>query len=293
MNLIFYGSSQISVFALEQLAKKGIIPVGIITTPSKPQGRGQILTNNIVAEYALTNNIPYIAPATLKNSDAELLVQTFIQENNGDIALVFSYGNIIPENILNIPAHNTLNIHPSLLPLYRGPSPIQSMILANEQRVGVSIMLLDALMDHGPILGQRSIDILAGEQRNSVLEHMLVSLGVELFTEVYPQWMAKKITHQEQDHTHATYTKKFEKEDKHIHFSFEGSQKMTKDEHQKAYRTFCAFDTQGAYFFDHDKRIKVIEAEYVNGVFTPTIIIPEGKKQMSAQEYIRGNKKTP
>ena len=145
----FFGSSEFSVYVLEELKIHGLLPTLIITTPDKPKGRKLILTPNEVKVWAQNNNVEVIDPKSLKNNP-DLILN--LKSRILDLFLVASYGKIIPKDVFHIPERKTLNIHPSLLPKYRGASPIQSQILNDDGEVGVSLMIIDEEMDHGSII---------------------------------------------------------------------------------------------------------------------------------------------
>jgi len=146
--IVFFGTSRFSVIVLEELKKAGIMPELVVTAPDTPQGRKLILTPPPVKAWAQENGVKFLQPQKLDDSFIGQLSKV-----NAQLFLLASYGKIIPQKVLDLPQHGTLNVHPSLLPKYRGPSPIQSQILADDKNVGVSIILLDEKMDHGPIVG--------------------------------------------------------------------------------------------------------------------------------------------
>lgn len=232
----FFGSANISVNVLDELKKAGYLPDLIVTYPDKPVGRGLKLSENPVAIWAHENQIPTIkepkltvdAVEKIKNKIADLRTNGTGPDN---LFIVAAYGRIIPKTILDLSKHGTLNVHPSLLPKYRGPSPILSAILADETKNGVSIMLLDEEMDHGPVVAQEEVDItnLTTADSASVIcrtgawpmlypefEAYMGRKGGALLAKILPDWMAGKITAKDQDHTAATYTKKVNKEDGYI-----------------------------------------------------------------------------
>lgn len=249
---VFFGSSQFSVFVLDELKNLGVLPIAIHSTKDKPRGRGMVVSQNIVKIWAQENNIKI-----LETTDD-------IKNTNVSLFIVASYGRIIPQNVLDM-AKDVLNIHPSLLPKYRGPSPIQTAILDDEKNTGISIMKLDAEMDHGPILAQKTLEI---KEWLPILEmkKIFAKESVELLLNSY------KKTPVEQDHQKASYTKKILKEDGLI------------DLHQDPYlnyRKYCAFTPwPSVYYFAKEKRIKITKARYENGQFIIEKIIPEGKKEM-------------
>lgn len=151
MDIVFFGTSQFSNIVLEKLINFSCKPSLVITVPDKPMGRKQIITPPPVKLLALKHKIPLLQPKTLKNYQ--------LPTTNYQLGIVAAYGKLIPKEILDIPKYGTLNIHPSLLPKYRGPSPLQNTILNDDKETGVSIMLLDEEMDHGPIIKNQKLKI--------------------------------------------------------------------------------------------------------------------------------------
>ncbi len=259
---VFFGSSHFSVFFLNSLKEKGILPSLIVSTPDKPQGRKLIMTPTPVSIWAKENNIPFITPASLKIEILEL--------KGFDLFIVASYGKIIPQAVLDIPKDGTLNIHPSLLPKYRGPSPIQSAMIDDDKNTGVTIIKLDAEMDHGPILAQEKIEI---KEWLPLLEmkKILAEKGVELFVNNY------KNNPIDQNHSQATYTKKITKEDGLIDF--------TKDPYLNFRKIQAYSGWPSAYYFVNGKRIKITKAHFDNGALVIDRIIPEGKSEMDFNSH--------
>jgi methionyl-tRNA formyltransferase len=290
MKLIFFGSSSFSISVLESLEKREITPAAIVTVPDAPQGRGREVQPNVVTEYATSHNIPFITPKSLRG-------EKDISDLNGDVFLVASYGKIIPKNILDLPARGVLNIHPSLLPKYRGPSPVQSMILdetLQKDGIGVSIMLLDEQMDHGPVVAQKVVEQMEWPMKEESFEALMADEGAILFSECISDWMNNNRETVEQNHDEATYTRKFSKEDSRIQLT---SLSDTRDEHlhEEAFRKFCAFHrSPGVWFTDmhagREIRVKITDATMNGSVFTPLRVVPEGRKEMDYQDYLRGKK---
>ena len=153
--------------------------------------------------WAQKRSIPILQFGSLSADEAI----NILGANKPDIFIVAAYGKIIPKAILDIPMHGTLNVHPSLLPKYRGASPVQSTILAGDKTTGVSIMLLDEKMDHGPIVASEEYDIIDESITAEKLEEDLACVGGELLAQIIPDWIAGKIKTKDQDHEKATYTK--------------------------------------------------------------------------------------
>lgn len=202
-----------------------------------------------------------------------------------DFFLVASYGKILPKKILDLPRRGCLNIHPSLLPKFRGPSPYVSAILADERQTGVTVMLMAEKMDAGPILAQARIEIAKEDwpPKGLMLSQMLFTEGVNLLHEVLPQWLSGELVPEEQDESLATYTKKFKDEDALLDLSGDARQNFLK---------IRAFDKNPrAYFLNEKgKRVIVTEAQWHDGTLEIVEVLPEGKKKMPYADYLRGQR---
>jgi methionyl-tRNA formyltransferase len=279
LRIAFWGTSAFSVGVLEALAERGVLPDIIITAPDKPKGRNLIVTPPLTKKWAETHFISTFQPATL---DAEA-IDALNGEGPWDLFIVASYGKIIPQAILDIPKHGTLNVHPSLLPKLRGASPIQSAILG-EDKTGVTIIRIDEKMDHGPIVAQKEVAVFPWPPKASELERVLAREGGKLLAEIIPKWTEGKINAREQEHDQATYTKKFSKEDGLIDLA---GDPLTN------FKKIQAFDVwPRTYFFTerHGKKIRVAitEADFADGKLVIKKVIPEGKKEMRYEDFLRG-----
>lgn len=276
----YFGTDEFSVAVLEELKTAQFLPLIIVTVPDRAVGRGLVVTPPPAKQWAQLNGIEVLQPEKL---DSDLISK--LSGTNYDLFIVASYGKIIPKSILDIPKHGTLNVHPSLLPKYRGPSPIEYQILNDEQEVGVSIMLLDEKMDHGPILAQTYYDTEHNEQLNtSALTIELARRGGALLAKIIPDWLKEKITPKEQEHDKATITKKITKEEGLINLS---------DNPYQNYLKYLAYDIwPGTYFFTNKYgsqiRIKIKEAGYENGEFKIIRVVPEGGREMNYEDFLRG-----
>jgi methionyl-tRNA formyltransferase len=220
-----------------------------------------------------------ITPATLKEVPEELL------NSEWDLFAVAAYGKLIPKSILEIPKRGCLNVHPSLLPKFRGPSPALSAILADERITGVTIMAMSEKMDEGPIVAQAKVELEAEDwpPKGSILEDMLAQEGGNLLAEILPDWIAGKITAEPQDEARATYTRKYTDQDALVDLEGRAREQLLK---------IRAFDTSPrAHFLDkRGTRVIVTEAEFKNGELEVLKVIPEGKKEMRYEDFIRGQK---
>ncbi len=258
----YWGGPQISVYFLEECKNIGFLPHLIITTTDKKVGRKQILTETPLAKFANEHKIKVLKPEDLKNND-ELK-----EELNGiDLSFVTAYGKIIPKDILEIPKYKTLNFHPSLLPKYRGPSPIISALLADDKETGISIMLLDEKMDHGPTLIQEKM-IIDEWIKNDELEKGFAFFGASIFTAILDRYIYGELELKEQDHDQATFCSKYEKKDMEL---------LDTDDEYLKYRKYCAFPKP--FFFEDGKRYIITQAKFEEEKFIIEKVIPEGKKE--------------
>jgi len=218
MKYIFFGTPEFAAIILEKLISAGFIPETVVCNPDKPVGRKKIITPPPVRVLAQKYDLPVYQP---KNK-SELL--EIVKKLQPDLAIVAAYSMIFPKDILDVPKYGFINIHPSLLPKYRGPTPIQAAILNGDKETGVSLFLIDEEVDHGLILAQRELEFpisnppaggRAGFQF-SILLQKLANLGADLLVKTLPAFVAGKITPLAQDESQATYTKKFTTQDAYI-----------------------------------------------------------------------------
>lgn len=206
--IVFMGTPAFAVPTLETLAHSGQDIAGVYTQPDKPVGRGRKVAAPPVKQWAEAHGLRVLQPATLRSSDA---LEELRSLRPAAIAVV-AYGKLLPQGVLDIPPKGVLNLHPSLLPQYRGASPIAAAILNGDSMTGVTIMLLDAGMDTGPILARREVEIAAEDTAES-LSGRLATVGAELFAETLGRWLQGGIAAIPQDESRATYTKLLEKGD--------------------------------------------------------------------------------
>ena len=281
-SFVFFGTPDIAVTALDALFSEGFIPSQIVTAPDSPQGRGLVLTPSPVKVWAQVHNVPVLQPEKLSDAGIELSLESFAPE----FFIVVAYGKIIPKRILDIPHKGTLNLHPSLLPRHRGPSPIESQILheQNPSGVGVSIMLLDEKMDHGPVLAQQTLaDITTPWPITArALRELLAHIGAQLLTKTLSDYLVGTILPIPQHDDQATYCKMISKEDGRID--------LTGDPYTNYLKILAYNIWPRAYFFTekNGKQIRVVvtEAHFKDGVLVLEKVIPEGRKEMSYKEFL-------
>lgn len=273
---VFFGTPSIAVTALKGLSGAGLIPSLIVTAPDRPSGRGMKLTETPVKAYAATAGIPCISPEKITPDIIDQLKQT----GPWDFFIVVAYGKILRQSLLDIAAGKVLNIHPSLLPLYRGPSPIESVLLSDDRETGVSLMQIDTEVDHGPLIAVSSFP-LESEMTAPVLETKSALIGAQLIAENIDEYIHGTGTKKEQDHTAATFTKKIQKSDGVLDESLSDWGKW------KRYRAYLPWPGVSMIVKKDDLpvRVKITKAHYVNGAFTPDEYIPENGKPLSESQF--------
>ena len=269
-NFIFWGTPDVASKTLEILKKNGYRPSLIITAPDRPKGRKMIITPPAVKIWAIENNIPYIQPEKLDEEFSNRLKVIGYK-----LSIVVAYGKIIPENIINLPKLGSLNIHYSLLPKYRGASPVEKAILNGDKETGITIQKMEYKMDRGPIIAQEKIKI-GNDETTPLLRKTLIKIGGELLVKTLPNFINGKIKLIPQNEDEATYCKKIKKEEGLIDFN---------DNPIKNYNKFRAYVTwPRIFFFKNGKRIIITDAMLENGGFKILKIIPEGGKEIDYKE---------
>ena len=287
---IFFGSATLSVHVLNTLAEKKLLPAAIITTPDKPRGRNLILTPNDVKTWALKAGIPVYTPEKL-NEDFIKELETITTNTKSNVYVVAAYGKIIPAKILDIPKRHILNIHPSLLPQYRGASPLPTAILEDTKKTGITIMRIDAEMDHGPIVAQEAVDIASEWPTYEVFEKMMAERGALLLANILPQWVDGTIQEIPQDHTKATYTRKITKEDGLVDLAdIMHLSRLSKEAQYTLFRKIQAYHEWPTTYFFIEKRSQKIRVKITKATWSEKAVdgkhlsiervIPEGKNEM-------------
>ncbi len=283
LRFAYFGTPEFAAIILDELEAQGMLPSLIVTAPDKPKGRKLILTPSEVKVWATLRNIPVLTPEKIRGNQEFFEV---LKSYACELFIVAAYGKIIPKEILNIPKNGVLNVHPSLLPKFRGSSPIESFILSDEPHTGVTIMELDEEMDHGPVIAQRERvreERYPERPKGSLLTDDLAHFGGKLLAEIIPERM-NGLGSIAQDHSRATFTKKITKEDGLLDLA--GDALMN-------YKKIKAFDEwPGAYFFTERNgktmRVRVNDANYKDGKLVITRVTPEGKKEMHYDDFLRG-----
>jgi methionyl-tRNA formyltransferase len=244
--VVFMGTPQFAVPSLRALAG-GPYSITVVTQPDRPAGRGGRLTPPPVKVLADELGLPVMQPASLK--DAEF--RTRLAELQPRVTVLVAYGEYVAPSLLDLPERGSVNLHPSLLPRWRGSTPIQSAILAGDRETGVTIIRMDRGLDTGPIIAQRRVEILPGEAHPQLSER-LAEIGAALLAETLPKWLAGEIEAVPQRDDLATLTHTFTKEDGVIDWSLpaEGI----------ALRVRALQPWPGTYTYWQDRMLKIIAA---------------------------------
>lgn len=214
LRIVFMGTPEFAVPILEKLVVKGCMVVAVVTRPDRPRGRGQRLRASPVKEAALRWNLPVLQPE--RPGDP-----SFLEELAGlrpDVIVTAAYGRILPPVLLELPARACLNVHPSLLPLYRGPAPVHRALMRGEECTGVSIMYMSEEMDAGDIVLQREMEIEPGEDRGN-LEKRLAETGADLLLQALRLVAGEEVTRLPQEHKRATYAPALAAEEEEIRWA--------------------------------------------------------------------------
>jgi len=296
------GTPEFSLLGLKKLIAEPLFDiVGVFTQPDKPIGREQKVNFPPIKKLALENNLAVFQPMKIKDE-----LET-IKNLKPDLIVVIAYGKIIPQSILDIPVYGCINVHASLLPKYRGAACLNAPILYGDKETGVTIMRMEAGLDTGPVLRQAKIK-LGGQETLEVVHDKLSALGAELLVPTLHDFIDEKISPQTQDDSQASYITTLKKEDGKIDWT------KPAEEIERMVRAYNPWP--GTYALLNEKIIKIIAVEnkvvkineYKSG---ETFIIDgklaiqcgqdslvilklqlEGKKIMSAEEFMRGNKIT-
>lgn len=285
IKFVYFGGEPIGVPVLEELKAAHLLPELIVCNPDRPAGRKQILTPPAVKVWAEENGIETFQPEDIPKDPCDL---GKITSEMWDVFVVVAYNKILPNWFIDLPKHKTINVHPSLLPLLRGASPIRTSILEDmKDDCGVSVMQLDAKMDHGPILAQKKLSIDNWPIEGPELDVALGRLGGSLLTETLPAYIRGEVTPKEQDHAQATYCGRIKKD----------AAELTLDPHnlpsgQEAYeallkiRAYAGWPT--AFFMYENKRYKIISAEIdAKGKLQIHSVIPEGKSKIPFNQIFK------
>ena len=291
------GTPDFAVPSLKRLVEEGYDVKLVITQPDRPAGRGKKLTPPPVKVVAQELGIPVYQPERLKDNEE---LRRKLLEVNPDLIVVAAYGKILPEWLLNLPRYGTLNVHASLLPKYRGASPIQWALLNGEEETGVTIMKVIPELDAGDIISQRRVRI-EREDNAQTLHDRLAEVGAELLVETIPPYVSGELKPVPQNEEEATYCPQIKKEMGRIDW------RRGAEEIFNQIRAFTPWPS--AYTTFKGKQVKITKAVPVEGEGKPGEVIradrelvvaagrgalkverikPEGRKEISGEEFVRG-----
>ena len=296
--VVFLGSPDFAVPSLEELAKNHDV-VGVITQPDRPFGRGQKVAPSAVKDSALALDLPVYQPESLRTLEAYAKISAW----QPDVMVVAAYGQILSREVLSIAKKGCLNVHASLLPRWRGASPIQAAIEAGDTTTGVTIMEMVQKLDAGPVVARREVPLRSGTFADE-LSQQLSYLGARTLIEVLPAWLDGMLKAVPQDDSLATYAPMLKKSQSKLDFNETAEQLVRK---VQAY-----YPWPGTSFEHNGQLIKVLDAHVhdtfgaeaglhyvVNGL--PAVgtgecllvldkVQPAGKKPMSGEDFLRGQR---
>lgn len=293
----YFGNTELSLTILVGLRKIGREPFLVVTTKPKPAGRGLKLQPSPVAQYCRKNNLPYIEVDSLKNDDT--LSQ--LKENKTPYAILAAFGKILPQSVLGLYPQGIINVHPSLLPKWRGPSPLQYALMSGETTAGVSLILLDSEVDHGPILSQKELRIQPADSYTD-LENKAAALAVSMLNESVDSYLSGNLLPEAQNHNQATFTKMIAKESGKVDFN------KTADELNNIRRALSVWP--GLWTLWQSQVLKLIDTEVSDlalplgqvselngniaiGTSKGSLVLKQiqlaGKKPASAMDFVRGH----
>lgn len=295
--VVFMGTPAFALPPLRALVEDGHDIVAVVTQPDRPAGRGGRMQPSAVKAWAQQQGLAVWQPERLRGAVVEQL-----RTLQPEVIVVAAYGEILRPEVLSIPPRGCLNIHASLLPRWRGASPVAAAILAGDDKTGATLMQMDAGMDTGPILAQESLP-LQGHERCGELSARLAEMGAALLRRVLPEYLAGKVAPQPQDDSQATYCAVLRKEDGRVDWT-----------RPAAYieRMVRAYDPwPGAYTFLRGRRLRLWRATVLpetpsqppgtilvrdrqllvttgEGLLALEEVQLEGRRRVSADEFLRG-----
>lgn len=293
--VVFMGTPDFALNTLQKLIEHHEV-LGVVTQPDRPAGRNRQLQPPPIKQLALQHGIPVLQPEKIRR--AESIAE--LKQWQPDVYVVAAFGQILPQSVLDIPPYGSINVHASLLPRWRGAAPIQAVIRAGDTQSGVTIMKMDAGLDTGPMLTQRSIQLSIDETGQSLHDRLAV-IGAELLIETLPGYLSGEIVPQAQDETLVTYAPQIEKGEGNIRWEQDAVSI------ERLVRAFTPWP--GTYSHWNGQQLKILSGVVVDGKHEPGRIIQTrdgiavgtgeglfllkriqlaGRKAMTAEEFIRG-----
>jgi methionyl-tRNA formyltransferase len=275
---VYFGTPYVARDTLALLMDRGLIPHLVVSSPDAPRGRGLVMTPSETKALAASRGIPVITPEKLDEAAVADIIAT-----GAELGICVAYGKLLPEPLIAAFPKGILNIHYSLLPKYRGASPVESALLAGEHTTGVAIQKMVKEMDAGDVIALQEVAIGPSETARE-LRPRLVRIGAELLADILPRYLAGDLPGTPQDHTLATRAKKIQKADGELDLAGDARENWNK------YRAYA--ESPGTFFFADKSgrrvRVKVRTAAFEDGAFTPLRVVPEGKRETDYADFIRG-----
>lgn len=293
--VVFMGTPEFAVPTLRALIRHHTV-IGVVTQPDRPAGRSRQLQVSPVKAAALEAGLPVLQPEKLRRPEAIEALQRW----QPDVYVVAAFGQILPQKALDLPPHGAINIHASLLPRWRGAAPIQAALLAGDTETGVTIMLMDAGLDTGPILTQRAVPV-APDETGQSLHDKLAALGPQLLLETLPAYLSGEIRPQPQPEEGVTYAPQITKEQGRIDWTQPATQI------ERAVRAFTPWP--GTFTFWEGRQLKIHSGSAGEGRAAPGQVVEwggraaigtgeglyfpaelqlEGRKRLCSDEFVRG-----
>jgi len=262
-NFVFFGTPEFAATVLRITGDAGFPPMALVANPDRPVGRKKIITSPPTKRLVIERRWPTV----IFQPERPTEITAALRAMNPDFFVVAAYAKILPREIIEIPLRGVIGVHPSLLPLHRGATPIQSVILVGDKKTGVALFLIDEKVDHGPLIASRSLHI-AGDDTYVSLHEKLAELGGAMLAETMPLFARGEITPVPQDETKATYTRKFIPEDGLIPFD-----------------VLAQAQREGSGALEIERKIRALNPE--PGVYT---VLPEGKRMKILEASVENKK---
>ena len=261
--IVFMGTQIFAVPILKSLYQNGYQVSVVYTQPPQKSQRGQKINKSLIQSLSETLNIEFRTPLSLKNNREEY---EYLKKLDADLGIVVAYGQIIPNEILNLTKKGFINIHASLLPKWRGAAPIQRSIINLDQQTGITIMKINNKLDSGPICNSYKIDI-SNNENAEIISNKLSLLGAEKILDNIDKILDDAIEFKEQNHADATYANKIEKSEGKIDWNSKAENIIGKIN--------GLYPSPGAWFIYKGERFKILKAEISEGKGKPGIILNE------------------
>ena len=276
LKIAFFGTPELTTVILDSLKGNNLIPELVVTAPDMPVGRGLVITPSPAKIWAMKENISYLQPEKIDlpsqgyGEASDNFIDT-LKKENFDLFVVVAYGKILPEKLINLPKYGTINVHYSLLPKYRGATPVESAILNGDTETGVCVQKMQFKLDTGPIISEEKIKI-PENITAMALRDILNKKAAEILPNIIEKYVSGKIKPVPQEENLASICKKIKKEDGLIDIHGDAV------ENDRKFRAYSVWPR--TYFFVNGVRVIISSAKFENGAFKIEKVIPEGKKEM-------------